>query len=98
MQRLPREKSDEPERRAQRLARRVAIERTFEPVPVDAAVARSHSLLAAAVKIAGRQPRLRALDLMIAATAHAHGARLATRNADDLHGIEHLLPIDAIPQ
>jgi predicted nucleic acid-binding protein len=33
------------------------------------------------------------MDLLIAATAHAHGARLYTRNAADLAGLEHLLDI-----
>ena len=33
------------------------------------------------------------MDLLIAATAHAHGARLYTRNAADLVRIEHLIDI-----
>ena len=33
------------------------------------------------------------MDLLIAATAHAPGARLNTRNAADLVGIEHLIDI-----
>jgi predicted nucleic acid-binding protein len=33
------------------------------------------------------------MDLLIAATAHAHSARLYTRNAADLAGIEHLIEI-----
>ena len=33
------------------------------------------------------------MDLLIAATAHAHDAVLYTRNADDLHGLEDLLEI-----
>jgi len=36
------------------------------------------------------------MDLLIAATAHAHGARLYTRNAADLVGIEHLVDIVAV--
>jgi predicted nucleic acid-binding protein len=84
------------EQRAQRLQRLVAVERKFEPLPVDAAVARSYGQLAAAVRKHGRKPQPRALDLMIAATAHANGARLLTRNAEDLRGIEHLLSIEAV--
>jgi predicted nucleic acid-binding protein len=84
------------EQRAQRLQRLVAVERKFEPLPVDAAVARSYGQLAAAVREHGRKPQPRALDLMIAATAHANGARLVTRNAKDLRGIEHLLSIEAV--
>jgi hypothetical protein len=33
------------------------------------------------------------MDILIAATAHAHSARLYTRNAGDLAGIEHLIEI-----
>ena len=42
---------------------------------------------------AGRQPRSRVTDLLIAATAHAHGARLYTRDAADLVGLEHLVDV-----
>jgi predicted nucleic acid-binding protein len=33
------------------------------------------------------------MDLLIAATAHAHCAALVTRNAADMRGIEHLIEI-----
>jgi toxin FitB len=79
--------------RAERLRRLSAIQRTFDSIPVDDAVATSYGQLAAAVVATGRQPRSRVMDLLIAATAHAHGARLYTRNAADLVGIEHLLEI-----
>lgn len=82
------------QQRAQRLQRLIAVERKFEPLPVDAGVARSYGQLAAAVRAYGRKPQPRALDLMIAATAHANNARLVTRNANELHGIEHLLGVD----
>ena len=52
--------------------------------------------LAAAVANSGRQPRARVMDLLIAATAYAHTARLYTRNARDLVGIEHLIDIVAL--
>lgn len=32
-------------------------------------------------------------DLLIAATAHAHGARLYTRNAADLQGADELVEV-----
>jgi len=41
----------------------------------------------------GRKPRARALDLLIAATAHAHGATLYTRNPSDLHGLDGLVAV-----
>ncbi len=36
------------------------------------------------------------MDLLIAATAHAHGASIYTRNAADLAGLEDLITIVAI--
>jgi len=79
--------------RAERLRRLTMLERSFDALPVDGAVAASYGQLAAAVVDAGRQPRSRVMDLLIAATAHAHSARLYTRNADDLAGLGHLLEI-----
>lgn len=82
--------------RAERLRRLSHLQRTFDPLPVDDAVAVSYGQLAAAVAGTGRQPSSRVMDLLIAATAHAHGARLYTRNAADLVGIEHLIDIVAV--
>jgi predicted nucleic acid-binding protein len=79
--------------RAQRLRRLSELQRTFDALPVDDDVATSDGQLAAAVVAAGRQPRSRVMDLLIAATAHAHSARLYTRNGNDLAGIEHLIEI-----
>ncbi|HEX9669231.1 MAG TPA: PIN domain-containing protein, partial [Thermoanaerobaculia bacterium] len=53
--------------RKERLRRLGAIESTFEPLPIDAAVARAFAAVAHAVKSAGRQPRARVMDLWIAA-------------------------------
>jgi predicted nucleic acid-binding protein len=60
---------------------------------VDEAVAARYGRLAAAVVAAGRQPGARIMDLLVAATAHAHSARLYTRNAAHLAGAEGLLEI-----
>ncbi len=79
--------------RAERLRRLSEFQRRFTALPVDDAVATSYGQLAAAVVAAGRQPRSRVMDLLIAATAHAHSARLYTRNAGELAGIEHLIEI-----
>jgi predicted nucleic acid-binding protein len=79
--------------RAERLRRLSDLERTFNALPVDDDVATSYGQLAAAVTASGRQPRSRVMDLLIAATAHAHSARLYTRNAEDLSGIENLIEI-----
>ena len=79
--------------RAERLRRLSEFQRRFSALPIDAAVATSYGQLAAAVVTAGRQPQSRVMDLLIAATAHAHSARLYTRNAGDLVGLEHLIEI-----
>ncbi|MDO8306923.1 MAG: PIN domain-containing protein [Actinomycetota bacterium] len=81
------------DRRAHRLARLSAILRSFAPLPVDAAVAASYGELAAATHRAGRKATARSLDLMIAATAHAHGARLVTANIDDVKHLDALIEI-----
>lgn len=81
------------ERRAHRLARLSAILRNFEPLPVDAGVAASYGELAAATHRAGRKSSARGLALMIAATAHAHGARLITANVDDVRHLVDLVDI-----
>ncbi len=78
---------------AERLRRLSILQRTFDALPVDEAVADSYGQLAAAVVAAGRKPRARTLDLLIAATAHAHGARLCTRNAADLAGPDQLVEV-----
>ncbi|WP_232549794.1 type II toxin-antitoxin system VapC family toxin [Propioniciclava soli] len=82
--------------RAERLRRLSGLQTHFDPLPVDAAVAVSYGRLAAAVVDVGRQPRGRVMDLLIAATAHAHGARLYTRNAGDLAGLDELIEIVAV--
>jgi toxin FitB len=79
--------------RAERLRRLLLLQRTFDALPVDNAVAASYGQLAAAVVEAGRQPRARSMDLLIAATAHAHSARLYTRNAADFVGLSDLVDV-----
>lgn len=83
----------DPAVRADRLRRLVGFQRRFAALPIDASVATSYGQLAAAVVAAGRKPRSRVMDLLIAATAHAHSARLYTRNAADLAGLEQLVEI-----
>lgn len=79
--------------RAERLRRLAAVERTFTPLPVDAAVAAAYGEIAAAVRASGRQPRARQMDLLIAATARAHGAALLTSNIADFVGLESLVDV-----
>lgn len=79
--------------RAERLRRLSIVQRHFDALPVDEAVAVSYGRLASAVVDSGRQPRRQVMDLLIAATAHAHDARLYTRNTDDFAGLEHLVDV-----
>ncbi len=81
--------SDDDERsiRTQRLG---AIESTFDPLPVGADVAREWGRLAAAVSNRGGQPRRRAIDLALAATANVHGVPLLTHNTADFQIISDL--------
>ncbi|MCP3939425.1 MAG: type II toxin-antitoxin system VapC family toxin [Actinomycetia bacterium] len=86
----------DPTARAERLRRLSTLQRTFDPLPVVDDVATSYGRLAAAVAGIGRQPRSRVFNLLIAATAHAHNARLYTLNPADLTGLDDLLEIVAI--
>ena len=79
--------------RAERLRRLSLLQQRFDALPVDQAVSVSYGRLAAAVVDAGRRPRRRVMDLLIAATAHAHGARLYTRDAGDFAGLEGLVDV-----
>ena len=81
---------DERARRGLRLG---VIESTFEPLPIDAAVAREWGRLAAAVRTRGGQPRRRALDLAIAATATVHNVPLLTQNLSDFQLINDLVDV-----
>jgi predicted nucleic acid-binding protein len=77
--------------RAERLRRVGLIEKSFDALAVDDAVAREYGRLAAAVVATGRQPRV--ADVLIAATAVVHGATLWTRNAAELAGLDGLVDI-----
>lgn len=82
--------------RAERLRRLSVLQRRFDALPLDDDVAASYGRLAAAVVASGRQPRGRVMDLLIAATAHAHDATLYTRNPDDFTGLEGLIDIRSV--
>ena len=84
--------SDDDER-ARRALRLGIVESTFEPLPIDAPVAREWGRLAAAVRTRGGQPRRRALDLAIAATANTHNVPLLTLNASDFKLIDDLVAV-----
>ncbi|MEI2638729.1 MAG: type II toxin-antitoxin system VapC family toxin [Microthrixaceae bacterium] len=76
--------------RAARQAHLQAAEADFDPLPFDAAAARSFGLVAASLRRAGRKPAARAYDAMIAATAVANGLPVYTCNPRDFSGIDSL--------
>ncbi|MEB3068843.1 type II toxin-antitoxin system VapC family toxin [[Mycobacterium] vasticus] len=82
--------------RAERLRRLLVLQRRFDALPIDDTVAVSYGRVAAAVVTAGRQPRARSMDLLIAATAHAHSARLYTRNSADFAGLDDLIEVVSV--
>jgi toxin FitB len=80
--------ADERGLRALRLG---VVEATFDPLPIDSAVAREWGRLAAAVAERGGRPRRRAMDLAIAATANVAGVPLMTHNVSDFQLISDLV-------
>jgi predicted nucleic acid-binding protein len=82
--------------RAERLRRLSILQQHFSALPVDESVAASYGRLATRVIDSGHDPGDRVTDLLIAATAHAHGARLYTRNASKFTGLEDLVEIISI--
>jgi len=88
--------TDDPAEQARRRRHLAEIEATFDPIPVDDNAARAFGAVAAAVRRAGRQPRRRQFDLLIAAVAVANGMPVATRNPDDLRGLDEVVQVRAI--
>jgi predicted nucleic acid-binding protein len=86
--------TSDPHERARRQDRLQRAEATFEPLPVDANVARAYGRIYAGAPGVGRKARgARSLDLLIAATALATDLPLFTRNPDDFRGTESLIEI-----
>ena len=63
------------------------------PLPFDGAAAERYGELAALVLAAGRHPRPRRMDLMIAAVAVVRRLPLYTANPDDYRGLETVLTV-----
>jgi predicted nucleic acid-binding protein len=83
----------ESSERARRLDILQRAEHEFDPIPFDAEAARAYGRVVAAVLAAGRKPRRRVADLMIAATAVASDLPLYTTNPDDFIGLSRLLAV-----
>ena len=88
--------TDDPLKRAARTAVLQHAEATFDPLPYDHAAARLYGQICAAVRVAGRQPRTRASDLMIAATAASNALPLYTANPADFRGAETFVELVAL--
>ena len=88
--------TDDPVKRAGRVAVLQHVEATFDPLPYDQDAARFYGQICAAVRAAGRVPRTRAADLMIAATAASNDLPLYTANPDDFKGAEGFVEIVGI--
>jgi predicted nucleic acid-binding protein len=84
---------DEHAERARRLEIVQRAEGEFDPVPFGTEAARIFGRVTAAVIAAGRRPRGRTVDLMIAATAVAEGLPLYTTNPGDFAGLDDLISV-----
>ena len=84
---------DEHVERARRMDVLQRVENEFDPIPFDADAARIYGRICAAVVAAGRTPRRRVADLMIASIAVAEDLPLFTTNPDDFKGLEDLLTV-----
>ena len=78
---------DDPFVAAAREARYREILNEFEPVPYSARAAHLYGAIAASVRKAGRNPRPRRIDLMLASVAAELNAVLLTRNPDNFIGV-----------
>jgi predicted nucleic acid-binding protein len=83
---------DEHEERGRRMETLQRAESEFDPVPFDAEAASIYGRVTAVIA-AGRKPRMRTADLVIAATAIAEGLPLFTANPADFAGLDALLRI-----
>lgn len=84
----------DPEERARRQDRLQRAEATFDPLPFDTDAARAYGRVFSAVMATGRKARgVRAVDLLIAATALAAGLPLYTRKGDDFLALEGLIEV-----
>ncbi|NUS94379.1 MAG: type II toxin-antitoxin system VapC family toxin [Nocardia sp.] len=76
---------------ALRTERLLEIEHAFDALPFSSTAARRFTSMAKLVLTAGRNPKPRKMDLMIAAIASSNDLPLFTRNVDDVQGLEPLL-------
>lgn len=82
--------ASEPERAARQAVLQQA-ESDFEALPFDEAAARAFGRVASSLRAAGRKPRARAYDALIAAVAVSRGLPVFTCNPDDFR---HIVDLD----
>lgn len=82
--------------RAARMEKLGAAVADFDPLPFNGDAAARYGTLVALAVAAGRDPRPRRMDLMIAAIASVQGLPLFTRNADDFKGLDGSLTVVAV--
>lgn len=82
--------------RAARMEKLGAAVADFDPLPFNGDAAARYGTLVALAIAAGRDPRPRRMDLMIAAIASVQGLPLFTRNANDFKGLDGSLTVVAV--
>jgi predicted nucleic acid-binding protein len=90
---------DDAEARAERARRTDVLQRVedeFDPIPFDTEAARAYGRVSAAVAGAGRSPRRRVADLMIASVAAANELPLFTANPADFTGLDRIVAVVAV--
>jgi predicted nucleic acid-binding protein len=65
----------------------------FDALPFNEEAAARYGTMVSLALAAGRQPRPRRMDLLIAAIASVHDLPLYTRNADDFTGLERAVTV-----
>jgi predicted nucleic acid-binding protein len=88
--------TDDDDERARRQDRLQWAAATWDALPFDADAARVYGRMFAATRKAGRSPRARLADLLIASTAVATGLPLYTRNAADVSELGPLVEVVAV--
>jgi predicted nucleic acid-binding protein len=83
---------DAPDRDA-REARLARVLRSYEVMPFGVEAAKIYGVLASLLRLTGRDPRPRRLDLQIAATAAAARLPLLTMNPDDFRGVSQMVEV-----
>lgn len=87
-------KTLDPRERARREARISRLRALLgSGIPFDDAAADAYEAVCGLVLASGRDVRGRVIDLMIAATAAAHGAVVVTRNVDDFAGLDGFITV-----